>query len=75
MKQNQIQPQFKKTIGFDLIISEMQQQLQRKGIVMLTYLIDATCKIKQVPRIWKVSEMIVLKKQINHEIIVYPFYY
>lgn len=52
----------KKSPGFDLITGEILKQLPRKAMVMLTYLINAVFRLKHVPNIWKVSEVIMLPK-------------
>lgn len=52
----------KKAPGFDLITSEVLKQLPRKGIVKLTYLINAAFRLKHVPGIWKAAEVIMIPK-------------
>lgn len=57
---NNINP--KKAPGFDLITGEVLKQLPRKGIVKLTNLINAAFRLKYVPRLWKVAEVIMIPK-------------
>lgn len=52
----------KKAPGFDLVTGEILKQLPQKAIVMLTYLINASFRLKHVPRVWKVAEVIMLPK-------------
>lgn len=52
----------KKAPGFDLISGEILKQLPTKGILMLTYLINAAFRLKYVPSVWKVAEVIMLQK-------------
>lgn len=52
----------KKAPGFDLITGQILKQLPTKGIVMLTYLTNAAFRLKHVPTIWKVAEVIMLPK-------------
>jgi hypothetical protein len=58
---NNINP--KKALGFDLITGEVLQQLLRKAIVKITNLINAAFRLKYVPRLWKVAEVIMIPKQ------------
>ncbi len=55
---NNINP--KKAPGFDLITGEVLQQLSRKAIVKITSLINAAFRLKYVPRLWKVAEVIMI---------------
>lgn len=52
----------KKSPGYDLITGELLQNLPRKAIVKLTTLINATFRLKHVPDIWKVAEVIMIPK-------------
>lgn len=68
---NNINP--RKAPGFDLITGLILKQLPRKGIVKLTNLINATFRLKHVPKIWKIAEVIMIQKQGKppHEITSY----
>jgi len=57
---NNINP--KKAPGFDLITGELLQQLPRKAIVKITNLINAAFRLKYVPRLWKVADVIMIPK-------------
>ena len=57
---NNINP--KKAPGFDLITGEVLQQLPRKAIVKITKLINAAFRLKYVPRLWKVADVIMIPK-------------
>jgi hypothetical protein len=57
---NNINP--KKASRFDLITGEVLQQLPRKAIVKITNLINAAFRLKYVPRLWKVAEVIMIPK-------------
>ena len=61
---NNINP--KKAPGFDLITGEVLQQLPRKTMVKITNLINAAFRLKYVPRLWKVAEVIMNPSQGNH---------
>ena len=52
----------KKTPGFDLITAEILKQLPRKAIVLLTFLFNAAFRLKYIPTIWKVAEVIMILK-------------
>lgn len=52
----------KKTPGFDLITGEVLKQLPKKAIIKLTHLINASFRLRYVPRMWKVSEVIMIPK-------------
>ena len=52
----------KKTPGYDQISGIMLKELPRKGIVMLTYLINAAIRLEYVPAQWKVAEIIMIPK-------------
>ena len=57
---NNINP--KKAPGFDLITGEVLKNLPRKAIVKLTTLINAAFRLRYVPRLWKVAEVIMIPK-------------
>ena len=52
----------KKAPGFDLITGTILKELPRKGILMLTYLINASFRLQYVPDISKVAEIIMIPK-------------
>lgn len=52
----------KKSPGFDLITGEILHNFSRKAIVKLTTLINASFRLKYVPDLWKVSEVIMIPK-------------
>jgi hypothetical protein len=52
----------KKAPGINKITSNILKQLPRKGIVMLTYLINACFRLKYVPLCFKTAEIIMIKK-------------
>lgn len=52
----------KKAPGYDLITNEILKQLPRKGLIVLTRLINAAFKLRHVPSSWKVAEIIMLQK-------------
>lgn len=51
----------KKAPGYDLI-TVLMKELPRKGIVKLTYLINAAFRLRYVPMQWKVTEVIMILK-------------
>jgi hypothetical protein len=55
----------KKAPGFDLITGEILKQLHRKALVKLTNLINAAFRLKYVPRLWKVTDVIMIPKPGN----------
>jgi len=57
---NNINP--KKAPGFDHITGEVLQQLPKKAIVKIINLINAAFRLKYVPRLWKVAEVIMIPK-------------
>jgi hypothetical protein len=57
---NNVNP--KKAPEFDLITGEVIQQLPRKAIVKITKLINAAFRLKYVPRLWRVAEVIMIPK-------------
>lgn len=52
----------KKSPGFDLISGEVLHNLPRKALVKLTNLINAALRLKYVPDLWKVAEVIMIAK-------------
>ena len=52
----------KKAPGFDLLTEEILKQLPRKAIVKLTTLINTAFRLKYVPKLWKVAEVIMIPK-------------
>ena len=52
----------KKAPGYDLITAEVLQELPQKGMVKLTHLFNAAMRIKYVPSLWKVAEIIMIPK-------------
>ena len=52
----------KKAPGFNLITGTLLKELPRKGVVMLTYLFNAAIRLKYVPDMWKVAEIIMIAK-------------
>lgn len=52
----------KKSPGYDLITGEVLQNLPHKAIVKLTTLINASFRLKYVPDMWKVAEVIMIPK-------------
>jgi hypothetical protein len=52
----------KKAPGFDSITGEILKQLPRKAVVKLTKLISAAFRLKYVPRLWKVAEVVMIPK-------------
>lgn len=52
----------KKAPGYDLVTGEILKKLPRKAIVKLTYLINAAFRLKHVPDVWKVAEVIMIAK-------------
>jgi hypothetical protein len=52
----------KKAPGFDLITGEILKQLPKKAIIKLTHLINASFRLKYVPKSWKVAEVIMIHK-------------
>lgn len=53
----------KKAPGYDLVTGGILKQLPRKALVKLTNLINAAFRLKHVPDIWKVAEVIMIPKQ------------
>jgi hypothetical protein len=52
----------RKAPGFDLISGEILKQLQRKGTVKLTHLINASFRLKYMLQVWKMAEVIMIPK-------------
>lgn len=52
----------RKSPGFDLISGEILHNLPRKALVKLTTLINAALRLKSVPDLWKVAEVIMIAK-------------
>lgn len=52
----------KKAPGFDLITGEILKQLSRKAIGKFTNLINLSFRLKYVPKMWKVAEVIMIPK-------------
>lgn len=57
---NNINP--KKAPGFDLITGEILKHLPRKAVIKLTNLINAAFRLKYVPSLWKIAEVIMIPK-------------
>lgn len=52
----------KKSPGFDLISGDILHNLPRKALVKLTNIINAALRLKYVPDLWKVAEVIMIRK-------------
>lgn len=52
----------KKAPGNDEISTALLRELPKKALVMLTYLINASFRLKYVPRCFKLAEIIMMKK-------------
>lgn len=52
----------KKAPGYDMITTEILRHLPRKGIVMLTQIINAILKLGYFPTQWKLAEIIMIAK-------------
>lgn len=52
----------RKAPGFDLITGEIMKNLPKKAIVKLTYIVNAAFRLKYVPSIWKVAEVLMILK-------------
>ncbi|CAF4921618.1 unnamed protein product [Pieris macdunnoughi] len=52
----------KKAPGFDLITGEILKKLPRKVIVLLTMLFNAIFRIQYYPKLWKISQIIMIVK-------------
>lgn len=62
MREIKISIKLKKSPGFDLITGEILQQLPRKAVVKLTNIINAAFRLKSVPNLWKIAEVIMIPK-------------
>jgi hypothetical protein len=51
-----------KAPGYDLITWQILKELPRKALVKLTNLINAAFRLKYVPQLWKVAEVILIPK-------------
>ena len=52
----------KKSPGFDLITSQVLKNLPRKAVEYLKLLMNTSIKLRYIPSIWKVSEIIMIPK-------------
>lgn len=52
----------KKSPGYDLISGDVLKNLPRKAIIKITNLINATFKLKFVPSLWKVADVLMIPK-------------
>ena len=52
----------KKSPGFVLITGQILKELPRKSLVKLTNLINASFRLKYVPQLWKVAEVVMIPK-------------
>ena len=52
----------KKSPGFDLITGTILKQFPKKAIMKLTTLINAAFRLKYVPSLWKIAEVIMIPK-------------
>ena len=52
----------KKSPGFDLITGQILKELPRKSLVKLINLINASFRLKYVPQLWKVAEVVMIPK-------------
>lgn len=52
----------KKSPGFDLITGKILRELPRKALSKLCHLINASFRLKYVPQLWKVAEVIMILK-------------
>lgn len=52
----------KKAPGYDLITAEVLKQLPKKGLTMLTFIINSVLRLKYVPKAWKVAEILMILK-------------
>lgn len=51
-----------KAPGFDLITGQILKEFPKKAIVKLTNLINASFRLRYVPQLWKVAEIIMIPK-------------
>lgn len=59
---NKKEHNLKKTPGFDLITGEVLRNLPKKAVIKLTNLINAAFRLKYVPSLWKMAEVIMIVK-------------
>ncbi|CAA9999210.1 unnamed protein product [Nesidiocoris tenuis] len=52
----------KKAPGYDLITGQILKYLPRKAIVKITQIINAAIKLRYVPQLWKLAEVIMILK-------------
>lgn len=52
----------KKSPGFDLITAQVLKNLPRKAVLLLQLLMNTSIKLRYIPSIWKVSEIIMIPK-------------
>lgn len=52
----------KKAPGFDLITAQVLKNLSKKALLFLQLLLNAAIKLRYVPSIWKVAEIIMIPK-------------
>lgn len=52
----------KKAPGYDLITGQVLKHLPRKTLVKLTQIINASIKLRYVPQLWKLAEVIMILK-------------
>lgn len=52
----------KKAPGFDLINGTVLKELPKKGIVKLTHLFNTALRLRYVPSLWKIAEIIMIPK-------------
>ena len=52
----------KKAPGYDGISARILKELPRKGLILLTYIINAAFRLKYVPQSWKKAEVIMILK-------------
>lgn len=57
---NEINP--KKAPGYDLITGQILKNLPRKALVKITKIINAAIKLRYVPQLWKLAEVIMIQK-------------
>ena len=63
----------RKAPGFDLITGQVLKELPRKALIKLVNLINAAFRLKYVPQLWKVAEVIMIPKpgKSPHEVTSY----
>jgi hypothetical protein len=60
MIRHQISP--KRAPGYDLITAQILKKLPRKAIIKITHIIKATFRMRYMPRIWKIAEVLMILK-------------